>query len=400
MKTEYIFHLGREIELCQQELFYFLQKEKIKFSKIWQYKNLLALKFDKEIPVDYFQEQLGGIVKISLILDKKTTNGFNEEVLLEWLNKNKKATVDKYFFGISLISDNKINERKKIVERSGLTWKKLLKEEKISSRFVIDKNLELSSVTVTKNKLLSDQGQEFYLIFVGPDVHLSTALSCQNFSDYSFRDFSRPGRDQFSGMIPPKLARMMINISCIKKDAVLLDAFCGSGTIITEAMLMGYKNLIGSDISEKAIRDTQTNIAWVKEKYNCATSPKIFVCPAEEIVQELKPSSIDAVVAEPYLGKPLRGRETSDEIRKQRHELVELYNHSLFVLSKVLKPNGVIVLVLPVVNFNKERMYIYVEQILAGTGLKVDKMSPGVRGTLNYEREDQRVGREIIRLVK
>ena len=37
----------------------------------------------------------------------------------------------------------------------------------------------------------------------------------------------------------------------------LLDPLRGSGTILTEAAVMGYQNLYGSDISRKAITDTK-----------------------------------------------------------------------------------------------------------------------------------------------
>lgn len=59
------------------------------------------------------------------------------------------------------------------------------------------------------------------------------------------------------------------NISCRKAKIgdVILDPFCGSGTILTEAMLINYKNLIGADISPKAINDTKKNIEWIIRNY-------------------------------------------------------------------------------------------------------------------------------------
>src|SRR5205823_3602162 len=89
----------------------------------------------------------------------------------------------------------------------------------------------------------------------------------QPFEQFSARDFGRPGRDDLSGMLPPKLAIIMINLAANDTISVLLDPFCGSGTILSEALLLGYKNLIGSDISEKAVADTKTNLDWIANKF-------------------------------------------------------------------------------------------------------------------------------------
>ena len=90
----------------------------------------------------------------------------------------------------------------------------------------------------------------------------------QPFKDLSRLDFGRPARDDFSGMLPPKLAQIMINLAQVQNpEALIIDPFCGSGTILSEALLMGYKDLLGSDISPKAIADTYKNISWIKDLY-------------------------------------------------------------------------------------------------------------------------------------
>jgi len=85
-----------------------------------------------------------------------------------------------------------------------------------------------------------------------------------SFERFFERDFGRPAADAKSGMLPPKLARMMVNLASASKNETLLDAFCGSGTILTEAATLGFAKLIGSDISERAVSDTQKNSDWIK----------------------------------------------------------------------------------------------------------------------------------------
>jgi tRNA (guanine10-N2)-dimethyltransferase len=59
--------------------------------------------------------------------------------------------------------------------------------------------------------------------------------------------------------LDPYLARAMVNISEINKPQILYDPFCGSGSILIEAALMGFK-IIGSDISYKMLRGTSLNL--------------------------------------------------------------------------------------------------------------------------------------------
>ena len=91
----------------------------------------------------------------------------------------------------------------------------------------------------------------------GQQFSLAQTEAVQPFEQFSARDFGRPGRDDLSGMLPPKLAIIMINLAQTPLNSILLDPFCGSGTILSEAVLLGYTNLIGTDISEKAIADSK-----------------------------------------------------------------------------------------------------------------------------------------------
>ena len=75
----------------------------------------------------------------------------------------------------------------------------------------------------------------------------------QNISAYAMRDQKRPKRDAFVGMLPPKLAQIMINLALgdqEPKDKLLLDPFCGTGVLLQEALLMGLK-VYGTDLSQK-----------------------------------------------------------------------------------------------------------------------------------------------------
>jgi tRNA (guanine10-N2)-dimethyltransferase len=59
----------------------------------------------------------------------------------------------------------------------------------------------------------------------------------------------------------PKFARGLVNLSRIKEGEVLLDPFCGTGSILIEAALIGA-NVIGMDVSMKMCRGALNNLRY------------------------------------------------------------------------------------------------------------------------------------------
>ena len=77
-------------------------------------------------------------------------------------------------------------------------------------------SLSLASVVVTKNLLL-EKGAEICIIGGKEKVYTAKTLVVQDFEDYGRRDYQRPVRDEQQGMIPPKVAQIMLNLSGVKK---------------------------------------------------------------------------------------------------------------------------------------------------------------------------------------
>ena len=299
-------------------------------------------------------------------------------------------------FGISYYGDKKLN-----IKPLAMEVKKYLKNKKISCRWVTSREPTLSSVIVEQNKLINN-GVELVLIEKNNQLLIGRTLIVQPFKELSKRDYGRPNRDDKSGMLPPKLAQIMINLGVKNnqdKTITILDPFCGSGTILTESILMGYKNLIGSDISQIAINDTRGNIEWTKINYKLPiTDYRLFNKSATELSKFIKPKSIDMVITEPYLG-PQRGEFNTEKIIQ---ELEKLYSSALKEFQKVLKPNGCVVMIWPVFNLRNKK---YISPDI--NNFKIKNPIPKEfhdnefikltkRGTIIYGREGQKVWREII----
>ncbi|MEA1963391.1 MAG: methyltransferase domain-containing protein [Patescibacteria group bacterium] len=388
----YFFELGNNPALSIAEIFSILgarENYKIINNKI------LIIKSETELDGKKLIERMGGVIKIGKIILEKAEK-ISLESLNEYLDKQTK-TKTKIFFGFSYYGNKNIN-----LKPLGMEIKKYFKKKGLASRWVNSKENILSSVVVEQNNLLK-KGFELAIIEDGKNFLIGKTIAVQPFKKLSFRDYGRPARDDHSGMLPPKLAQIMINLALApfasKEDAILLDPFCGSGTLITEACLIGNKNIIGTDISSKAVLDAKKNINWAiknKEKNNV----KIFECDIKKIANKIKKKSIDAIATEPYLG-PQRGRV---DIKKTIKELEELYTKTFARFAKILKQKSRIVMILPVFNLGRNKKIFINPNFsqfktvspLPEKLLEKYKNVLSKRGAIIYGRQGQRVWREIL----
>jgi hypothetical protein len=94
-----------------------------------------------------------------------------------------------------------------------LTLKKLIKKTGQSVRIIENKSEALEAAQVLYNKLTGPLGWELLLIKDGADTLVAQSTAVQDIDAYAQRDFERPMRDAFVGMLPPKLAQIMLNLA-------------------------------------------------------------------------------------------------------------------------------------------------------------------------------------------
>lgn len=291
-------------------------------------------------------------------------------------------------------------------KRIGLTVKKILKQAGHSVRLVESKSANLSSVDVVKNKLLAG-GVELCIFTVPGGYLIGKTEAVQPFAEYSRRDYGRPARDAYSGMLPPKLAKIMINIAAgARRDLFLLDPFCGSGTILQEALLAGH-NVLGADIDKQAVASSRKNLEWLTGEHRNLSTWRVEWADARRLEKAIKPRSVDIIASEFYLGPPLSGRESREQIAVIEKELSALYRQALPSLAVALKDNGRAVFAWPY--FKTQDVFIAVFDELVRLGWEALEPYPqeyqktfplSRRGTLLYGRPDQRLWREILILRK
>lgn len=346
-------------------------------------------------------DHLGGSIKqISLrerwLIVGSARQTVNDHLTAEWLQELFPGN-GRIEFGISWYDAPPVDRQ--AAQGSGLRLKKELAATKRPVRFVISKEPQLSAVTIQRNGL-NKKGKEIVFVTVGQEILVGVTTAVQDYQRYGLRDFGRPAANVKSGMLPPKLAQMMLNIASIGPNDVLLDPFCGSGTLLQEAVLMGVRRIHGSDSESRAVKDSQENLRWlVKEFSNLHTDIDILMRDARQI--SVNP---DAIVTEPYLGKPLRGHEPREWLEQQARELSRLYLQCFQQWSKHLRPGGRVVMIWPEFVVGQSDVTLSLDRAIIGLGFEQRSLlsvaaaaALGITDptVLVYGRDDARVRRQI-----
>ena len=211
------------------------------------------------------------------------------------------------------------------LQKIGLSLKSSMKRHSASLRLVPNTSTELSTATSHNNKLgLSPKKRELFIIKTDDGaIIIAESNGAQNITAYARRDRNRPRRDAFVGMLPPKLAQIMINVAVGNAaKATILDPFCGTGTVLQEALLKRY-DVCGSDLSQKMIDYTTENLTWLQSKYHITGTVHSLEQADAMTHQWPKAQQLDAVVCETYLGQPF----SAPPSPKKLHEVTGNCNH-------------------------------------------------------------------------
>lgn len=435
---KYIFHLGRIPELSLAEIQAIVENLNIAYSVDFVSSKMLIVETKKDIDIENMFPKMGGTIKISRVLSEEKNISRVFDKISSIIAESGKKMTGKKILGYSIYFTQ--NEGKnKAFEISGQIRKNFIATKrnlsgKTGIRIIFpNANGELKSASVINNKILK-KGWEFNFIFktspslltyqvrdkllsgkrliYTPDkkdwiVVLSETIVVQNINSYSFRDYGRPNREARIGMIPPKLAQIMINLAKISEGRMILDPFCGTGTILQEALLGGYKTT-GIDANGKQIENCWKNLRWLFENFSVKHPDcKLFQADIGNIVKKIKPDSIDAIVTEPTLGPVYKKVPEMAEIQYNFRNLEKLYLRFFQNGKNVLRKKARLVLAFPAYKIN-ENKYVFISFID-----KLEKIGYSVIGSLDkafiiegikttgrssiiYDRPDQIVAREVV----
>jgi tRNA G10 N-methylase Trm11 len=356
------FILGRNPLLSQAEIVSYLESNKIEYTQVFFKRNFLVLEFNKDITLDI--QNFGGIIKIGTVSFRGRYNKF-----MEFVNDNELVEKDKFTYSMmGNISDefliNKFKkDRRKAVIRRGRKVVKLQKDDWIS----------MPSAEV-----------EFFAYEFMDETYFGVVEQDYSYAEIKERDMKKPVRRE-SLAISPRLAKILVNLSQVKKGGLLLDPFCGVGGILQEALILGI-NVYGIDKDRLAIENAKKNLKWIENKYELSANYKLLNADAKK-APNIK---FDAVATEPALGEVVRRRPKDYEAREIISSFEKLIISVLQRLKNLKKENAKIVLTCPYIRDFSVNM----EKICQQTGLKIYNFKNIVFPIKEF-REDQFISREI-----
>lgn len=381
-------------------------------------KDTLIVSFKTRLDSKLLLSQIGGTIKIAEVISEISLAQKNKlaETISHYLYNKFQGHDGKVNYGISLYS---FTDKHEIILRKTLNLiKKNLTVLGLKSRFINHNFKNLESAAIKGEKLLI-KGSEIIAIQGTHRIFIAETQAIQDFENYSKRDYNRPARDPRLGMLPPKLAQIMINISGItplcenlEGNKTLYDPFAGVGTILAEALLLGY-NIMGSDINAEVLEKARKNLEWLRnENFNPVQKIKFFLKDATLLDKKDIPEKIDLIVTESYLGPPVSTLPSPNQIKKTFHEIQELILKFFQSLSKLLNPGTPIVISLLV--YKGKNQYFFIDQIIEKIlqyGFEISSPIPKeiktkfnipspLRESLIYDRPDQIVAREIWKFIK
>jgi tRNA G10 N-methylase Trm11 len=213
---------------------------------------------------------------------------------------------------------------------------------------MISRPIRLVSMDTNEHELVMLSHQhvtEYNLLPDGNDVNIAETCWIFDAEDWVRRDREKPYRDIKHGMLPPKIARLMVNLATGGKTGLTIaDPFCGTGTVLSETILTGC-SVVGSDTSPEAVEGARANLAWLVSTYDLrSTTYDLRVLDATHFA-----SRIDAIVTEPYMGPLLDDRNPLplSKIKNIAKGLDKLYRGAFKSWSQVLPPGGRVVMTIP-----------------------------------------------------
>jgi tRNA G10 N-methylase Trm11 len=364
-QTSYVFIPGKNWRLSLAELVSFLEARKLEFRITCLSKFFFVVISEKALDPSLIVD-FGGIMKIARVISRIPSKTLEDAFLCRKkqaladikatlsannaVNEIFKAPSKKLVFGVSLYTDGTrfIRLSKKIQRFMGSYFKENLAADGIKAKFMgVPEGRKLSQLTNVEvlKKGLIEKSAEIVVCMGKDQAYISRSIAVHNPFEFQKRDIARPfQRKIFS--ISPRLAKILVNLSSCLPSKVLLDPFCGVGTIVQEAMLLKAQ-VIGIDIDPWCVKASRVNLDWLKNEYNLDVEHKVLLGDSRNLTDQINEGTIDCIATEPDLGPALRHFPTGAYAKKIVDYLKPLYWDFLEGAFKVLKDGGNLVLVTP-----------------------------------------------------
>lgn len=396
--TNYIFFLGHQPHLSLAELKAVFGEDSIKEIQ----DSYAVLELEDEPNID----RLGGTTKISKIIKTKQIdqdlNQNLEKQILDLISEQiTEQKTGKLKLGLSIYSGNNASKlSRKFIQQTLEQIRESFKAShpKLNLHTIDSKSTELSTAKIIHSGLLKNGGLSLDILVEEQTITLAQTIQLPNLKKYTLRDYSKPKPSGVNGMLPPKLAQIMINLSNAQTGDHILDPFCGSGTVLQEAMLLGIDST-GTDLNSQIIADAKENLEWLDKRFRLRDSKVKFNLAVEDATTFKWSDDITHIVCEGYLGTPLSKEPPEAKLKEIIEECNKVAEGFLKNAASQLQNGQRLVVALPCWFIGSDVIKLPVVEKLSALGYNLLKSKKN-QGNLIYHRKDQIVGRDIYILNK
>jgi tRNA (guanine10-N2)-dimethyltransferase len=352
---------------------------------------------------DFRLENFGGVKKVGRVVAETTFDVLKNDgnTIYDIITDILASSGGKITLGLSAYD---IDLSRPDLTNLGLKAKARFKKDGRGLRLVPSPQPALNTASSHHNKLgLSPNKIELLIVGNGSKVTIAASLGAQNITAYAKRDQARPARDAFVGMLPPKLAQIITNLAAAANQAratnspTLLDPFCGTGGLLQEACLNGYR-VYGTDLSSKMIDYSRRNLTWLEAKYHKKYDYQLAVGDATKY-HWTKP--IDMVATETYLGLPLNALPSPTKLAEIQHICQKIVLGFLSNLAPQIQAGTRLCLAIPAwkkPDGNYQRLNVL--DSIKKMGYNQVSFKQARQEDLLYHRDSQIVGRELLVLIR
>lgn len=349
---------------------------------------------------------LGGTMKFCKVLTELDTTDWQDiEAFLVQAAPRHVALLPagKMRLGISVYG---LSVTPKQIMATGLTTKKAIRATGRSVRLIPNVESTLNSAQVLHNRLTGPLGWELLFVRNGDKTICAQSIAVQDITAYASRDRGRPKRDARIGMLPPKLAQTIVNLAAGPSGRVdpicqpgegngktLLDPFCGTGVVLLEATLMGYR-VYGSDIEPRMIEYSKANLEWLGVQ-NTKSTFEI----GDATIHHWQ-NSFDVVASEVYLGRPFTAQPDNTTLKDTISTCNLITKRFLQNLAKQSEAGLRLCLALPAWKVKGEFKHLPLLDHIEDMGYNRVSFVHAAEERLIYHREGQIVGRELTVLIR
>jgi len=346
---------------------------------------------------EFSLKRLGGTIKLGKIITELPSDQW-QDIVTYIKSSVPKSLIQfqkgKIKFGLSVYG---LDVKPSVINAVTLSIKKETKTLGRSIRIIPNKEPTLNSAQVLHNKLTQSMGLEMIAVIHKNKTVIALTKQVQDIDAYAARDQKRPARDARVGMLPPKLAQTIINLSSPEISGSILDPFCGTGVIMQEALLIGF-NVYGTDKEERMIDYSKRNLDWLGEHTDKIATKTYLLETGDATSFEWQ--DFNAIACETYLGRPFSTEPNPDKLHEVIQDVSTIHQKFLENVARQTKPGFRMCIAIPAWHTKSGIKHLPMLDHLTDMGYTRISFVHAKNADLVYHREGQIVGRELLVVIR